>query len=123
MLHYLLHNCQMTTVTPNSYTPKRMSLPLSAQDQLDLALIRDSIEHASILTDEPQPGRMSDAALIHAVFEIGLRHAREEADAAGYAALASDPEWIANQAAQRANRRTTGVLADPASLDEGAREA
>jgi hypothetical protein len=76
---------------------RRSSLPLTAQDEADLALIRSSEElraafagllagsdARALLHDSP-----SEAALLHAVFALGLARIREEVDAAGYAELAA----------------------------------
>lgn len=81
--------------------PKRLSLPLSAQDITDLELIRGSAQHLSAL-----PGRVSEQAseaeLVHAVFEAGLARVREAIELAGYRELANDKEYTNHRAQRRA---------------------
>ena len=71
--------------------PKRLSLPLSAQDIKHLEIIRGSAQHLSAL-----PGQLSEhasqAELVHAVFDAGLARVREAIEIAGYRELANDEE-------------------------------
>lgn len=80
--------------------PKRLSLPLSAQDIKDLELIRGSAQHLSAL-----PGRVSEQAseaeLVHAVFEAGLARVREAIELAGYRELANDEEYTNHRTQRR----------------------
>jgi hypothetical protein len=82
-------------------TPKRLSLPLSAQDIRDLELIRGSAQHLSAL-----PGgvseQASEAELVHAVFAAGLARVREAIELAGYRELANDEEYTNHRAQRRA---------------------
>jgi hypothetical protein len=80
---------------------KRQSVTLTARDLADLALLRNSPEaqRAVGATDS-----MSEAALLHTLVTHSLRQAREAAETAAYAALASDPEEIAIEGALRARR-------------------
>ncbi|GAA1212984.1 hypothetical protein [Rhodoglobus aureus] len=81
--------------------PKRLSLPLSAQDIRALELIRGSAQHLSAL-----PGRVSEQAseaeLVHAVFEAGLARVREAIELAAYRELANDEEYTNYRTQRRA---------------------
>lgn len=95
---------------------KRTSVPLTAKDVEDLAKLRSpgTLEYASLaeimheldlgdLADEP-----SEAAVLHALFTIGLKRAREAVLEHSYAQLAAsrDEEDEQMAAASRARRNT-----------------
>lgn len=95
---------------------RRPSLPLTERDERDLALLRASAprrEALSRLTGEPvtRPD-LSEATLLHAVFEAGLAAVREATEEAGYAELA------AQQGAEQAERRAEARRRRPAWADE-----
>jgi len=87
---------------------RRPSLPLTAQDESDLDLIRSSPNHRRAL--EQLGGdlagvteSLSEGALLHAVFEAGLEAVRLAAAEVGYAELAQQQRQDAG--AQRAESR------------------
>jgi hypothetical protein len=72
---------------------RRPSLPLTEQDERDLAMLREASEYREALTrisGEEFDERTSEGVLLHAVFEAGLQCVRESAERSGYAALAAD---------------------------------
>lgn len=83
---------------------RRSSLPLTERDEHDLALLRSSAPQRAALgrlSGEPlAPADLSEAALLHAVFEAGLAAVREASEDAAYAELA------AQQADEDTARRT-----------------
>lgn len=81
---------------------KRASIPLTAQDLEDLASISNSPAAPDALNMDPHA---SEAAILHTVFELGVKRAQELLDEVGYAQLAADPEREAYQRAARARRR------------------
>jgi hypothetical protein len=90
---------------------RRPSLPLTAKDESDLNLIRTSPSHQRALEQlgADLPGgaeALSEAALLHAVFEAGLDAVRMAAAEAGYAELARQQaaEAVANRAENRRRR-------------------
>lgn len=87
---------------------RRPSLPLTARDVDDLAMLRTSPELrlalASLCPDEIRTGEVTESALLHAVWATGMAAVREKAEAAGYAALAASmttAETAENQAFAR----------------------
>lgn len=87
---------------------RRPSLPLSAQDERDLALLSSSSLHRDALvrlSGEDLDDDVSEAALLHAVFEVGLTAIREATEEAGYAQLASDQAVAAIEHRAEARRR------------------
>jgi hypothetical protein len=88
----VLHNVLM--VTRLSERPvRRSTLPLTAHDLADLDRLRNpgpGREALGHLTsgDLPQ-GDLSESALLHAVFEAGLRAIRERVEELGYAEMAA----------------------------------
>ncbi len=95
---------------------RRPSLPLTERDEQDLALLRVSApqrEALGRLTGEPVAhGDVSEAVLIHAVFEAGLAAVREATEEAGYAELA------AQQMGEVAVRRAESRRRRPAWADD-----
>lgn len=75
--------------------PTRKSLPLTERDLADLSTLRGSPEHLAALADatgtELETGA-SEAALLHAVWEAGMRSVREHLEDAAYAEMAANPD-------------------------------
>lgn len=92
--------CGMSTIT-------RKSLPLSARDMADLEKLRASSRHQAALSElagEEVTGNSSEAAILHAVYEAGLRAVRREVEAAGYQQIASEYDLAARKAVARRRR-------------------
>ncbi|MGL5851516.1 MAG: hypothetical protein ACRCZD_12110 [Phycicoccus sp.] len=72
---------------------RRPSLPLTEQNDADLALIRTSPAHRRALAEvgglPDDIDAPSESALLHAVFEAGLSAVHQSAAEAGYAELAA----------------------------------
>ncbi|MDP1720225.1 MAG: hypothetical protein Q8L08_04405 [Candidatus Nanopelagicaceae bacterium] len=72
---------------------RRTSLPLTEQNERDLSKIRESPSYQIAL--EQLSGtrivkvKMSEAALLHAIFEAGIAAVRQKAELASYAEIAS----------------------------------
>lgn len=81
---------------------KRASIPLTLQNIEDLAAISGSPYAPEALDID---GSMSEAALIHRLFELGVKHAHEALDEIGYAELAKDPEHLEFHRIAKARRR------------------
>lgn len=85
----------------------RKSLPLSAKDLDDIARLRDSAAHRSALShlvDADVPGDTSEASLLHAVLEAGLRAVHQQVEEEGYAQIAADADVSARRASARRRR-------------------
>jgi len=98
---------------------RRSSLPLTEQDDLALTRIRTSEIYAAALRALAAPSggdipvsELSEAALLHAVFEAGLDAIRLGAQEAGYALLAHE------RAASAPERRTESRRRPPSWADE-----
>lgn len=81
---------------------KRTSITLTQQDLEDLAAITGSAEAPLVLDVDMS---MSEAAVLHRVFQLGVKHAYELLDERGYAQLAQDPERAEFQRIAKARRR------------------
>jgi hypothetical protein len=71
----------------------RKSLPLTARDLLDLEIMRRSVAHREALTElsrEELDESSSEAAVIHAVWEAGMKAVAEQVEEAGYSQIAAD---------------------------------
>lgn len=88
--------------TPTGRTIRRLPVPLTERDEADLALIRSSPEAQRAIGATEG---MSDAALVHALVAYAASRAREVAEEAAYAALATDPEHQEFEAALRRRGR------------------
>jgi hypothetical protein len=89
---------------------RRPSLPLTEQDERDLARLRDSSPYRqalSRLSGEEFDARTSEGVFLHAIFEAGLNSVRSAAEEVGYAILADDQE-------EQADRRTIARRRPPA---------
>ena len=85
----------------------RKSLPLSAKDLEDIAKLRGSAAHRSALShliDTDVSGDTSEASLLHAVLEAGLRAVQQQVEEEGYAQIAADIDVSARQASARRRR-------------------
>ena len=78
-----------------SRLPRRLSLPLSAQDIKDLELIRGFEQRRSALPERVSE-HTSEAELVHAVFEARLARVREAIELAGYRELYAGPDLRGN---------------------------
>ncbi|MEO7016391.1 MAG: hypothetical protein ABI130_03405 [Leifsonia sp.] len=85
--------------SPGAFQPKRLTVSLTARDRADLELIRNSPEWREVLPDHPSDP--SDAALVHSLFEFGVRAVRASAEERGYAALAEDSEYLEYRSVRR----------------------
>lgn len=89
---------------------RRPSLPLTEQDEHELELIRASPSYRSALANlSGEVGDaavdLSEAALLHAVFEAGLDAVRLAAQEVGYSALAVERSEDAEARRPSARRR------------------
>lgn len=88
----------------------RKSLPLSEQDLIDIARLREETperEALSELAGVVIAESVAEAALLRMIFEAGLRAIREKAEERGYASAAEDrrASGEADEARQVARRR------------------
>lgn len=81
---------------------KRASIGLTVHDIENLAAISESPFAPEALNID---GSMSEAALIHRLFELGVKHAKDALNEIGYAELAQDPEREEYDRVARARRR------------------
>lgn len=97
---------------------RRPSLPLTALDEAELALLRESDDHrralAMLVPGGPSPvEQVTEAVLLHAIFEAGLAAVRSRAEDEGYRQLADG--YAADGAARRQmSRRRAPRWADEA---------
>lgn len=85
----------------------RKSLPLTDGDLEELEQLRSSPERRSALArlaGAELSGSTSEARLLHAIFEAGLRAVRELAEDEGYAELARQQDPAARQGTARRRR-------------------
>ena len=83
---------------------RRLPVPLTQQDEVELAESKTLIQRMLNLGDSP-----SDAALVHAVFDLGMQQVREARRDAAYEALAATYN---DDAARRVARRRRPLSAD-----------
>ena len=86
----------MTTVS----RPVRKSLPLTARDLRNLETMRRSLAHREALTElsrEDLDESSSEAAVIHAVWEAGMKAVAEEVEEAGYSQIAAEMDVAARK--------------------------
>ncbi len=101
----------------NQTVVRRPSLPLTAADEVDLALLKQSRPYQQALArlssqDLPE-GAVTESVLLHAVFEAGLAAVRHLAQSDGYAQLAA--EFAAEESTRRRlSRRRRPAWADDA---------
>ena len=85
----------------------RKSLPLSARDLEDLAKLRGSEAHRAALSHlvgSEVGGDTSEASLLHAVLEAGMRAVQQQVEEQGYAQIAAEMDVTARQASARRRR-------------------
>jgi hypothetical protein len=87
---------------------RRLPVPLTERDEYELAVLRSEyqplIQQMLGVPDSP-----SDAALVHAVFDLGLQQIREARRNAAYAALAATYD---DRTSRRVARRRRPLSAD-----------
>lgn len=101
----------------NQPVVRRPSLPLTAQDEADLDVLRDSPAHRRALSQlspaAPDAATdLTEGALLHAVLQAGIAAIRAHAEAEGYQQLA------AQYAADTQRRRATARRRRPVWADE-----
>jgi signal transduction histidine kinase len=113
-LQKVRHNVCMVTRL-NERPVRRSTLPLTTRDLADLASLRDpgpareTLGH--LAPGGLPPGDLTESALLHAVFEVGLRAIRERAEELSYAADAASYE------AEDAERRRIARRRPPSRED------
>ena len=101
----------------NQTVVRRPSLPLTAADEADLMLLKESPSYQQALArlssqDLPEGG-VKESVLLHAVFEAGLSAVRQLAESDGYEQLSA--EYAADDATRRRlSRRRRAAWADEA---------
>lgn len=115
MPHYVQHFGDMGYRMKQSVV-RRPSLPLTAEDEADLALLRDSASHRHALVQLTQldlhdAEQVRESVLLHAVFEAGLAAIRHVAEAEGYQQLAAEYEQ-SDAERRRLSRRRPPAWAD-----------
>lgn len=88
-------------------TAARKSLPLTMRDLEDLAKLRGSAAHRAALAQlvEAEVGdEASEASLLHAVLEAGMRAVRHQVEESGYAQIAAEMNPARRQASARRRR-------------------
>ncbi len=96
---------------------RRPSQPLTAADEADLALLKESAPYLQALSrlagQGLSEGEVTESVLLHAIFEAGLAAVRQLAESDGYGQVAV--EYIADEAARRRlSRRRRPAWADEA---------
>jgi hypothetical protein len=95
---------------PAKAEKRRLSLPLTPEDEIELAALKTEPRRealASLLGVRTE--FTSDAALVHAIFDLGLQRVREAQLDAGYAELAKS---YADAEARQIARRRRPLTAD-----------
>ncbi|MSW83029.1 MAG: hypothetical protein F2840_18045 [Actinobacteria bacterium] len=97
---------------------RRPSVPLTAKDEAELALLRTSptfrkaLEHLAP-TGPSAVEAVSEAVLLHSVLEAGLAAIRAMAEADGYAEIAVQYAGQAEQRRRMSRRRTPTWIDEP----------
>lgn len=87
--------------------PTRKSLPLTSRDLSDLGTLRGSASHRVALSDlagEVVTEGSSDAAVLHAVWEAGIKAVRDRVEDEGYTEMAKTRDVRTDRAAARRRR-------------------
>lgn len=95
----------MATPTPPVV---RRSLPLNERDLAGIERLRGSEQHRAALarySSAPVTASSSEAAVLHAIMEAGLRAIREQVEEQGYTQIASRQDYDRQAVARR--RRPT----------------
>ncbi|MFT4011090.1 MAG: hypothetical protein QM655_13725 [Nocardioidaceae bacterium] len=85
----------------------RKSLPLTERDLADIERLRTSQAHQAAiasLAEVSVADNTSDASILHALLEIGLRAVRERVELEGYELMAQDQDAAKRQASARRRR-------------------
>lgn len=86
---------------------RRSSLPLTERNDSELAKLRGSEPHRKMLAELSEvssfPADVSEAVLLHSLFEIGLKAVQDGLELQGYRQLAA--EQLATAAASRSFAR------------------
>ncbi len=91
----------------------RKSLPMTDRDLRDLDVVRRSVAHRAALSSlsrEVVDEDSSEAAVLHAIMEAGMKAVTEQIEEAGYAQIAAEMDTPARKAVARRRR--------PAWVDE-----
>lgn len=93
--------------TVDSQRGTRKSLPLSERDLRDLAVLRGSTAHRAALSrlaHSEVTEASSEAAMLHAVLEAGIKAVQELVESEGYAQIAAEDAAEERQAVARRRR-------------------
>lgn len=85
----------------------RKSLPLSERDLRDIAKLRGSMAHRAALSQlsaEVVTESTSEAAVLHAIVEAGIKAVTEQVEQEGYAQIAAEMTAADRQAVARRRR-------------------
>jgi hypothetical protein len=92
---------------------RRQSLPLTAQDETDLAALRESpalLDSLARLASSSSPieATVSEALLLHSLLQVGLATVHADAAAEGYAQLSAEYAESAHERRAMSRRRSPG---------------
>jgi len=90
-----------------AWRPTRKSLPLTDGDLRHLAVLRDSPTHRAVLADligAPLSDTCSEATLLHAIWEAGVKAVQDRVEDEGYAQMAGERELAERKATARRRR-------------------
>jgi hypothetical protein len=91
----------------SAWRPSRKSLPLTEGDLRDLSVLRESATHRAVLADltgAPLSDTSSEAAVLHAIWEAGVKAVLERVEDEGYAQLAAQRDLADRKATARRRR-------------------
>jgi len=114
---WLVQQYQAMSSRMSGHVVRRPSLPLTAQDESDLALLRSSPAFRQALAElspsAPSPvEQVSESVLLHAVFRAGLSVVLASAEDEGYAELAIEYADRAGNRRQLSRRRSPAWVAE-----------
>lgn len=97
---------------------RRPNVPLTAQDEADLALLRSSTAHLQALARltpgfSPVEQQLSEALLLHCVLAAGFEALRRSVEAAGYEELGAQYAEQGEQRRRIARRRSPAWAQEP----------
>lgn len=109
MTQTVSHNPRVTT-RMSAPVVRRPNVPLTAQDEEDLALLRSSAPHREALARlapgvSPVEQALSESLLLHCVLAAGFEAIRRLAEESGYEGLAAQYAEEAHQRRSMARRR------------------
>lgn len=99
-------------VDTRTEAPRRLSMPLTARDQRDLKVLRNSPTGLSQLPGGVAPDS-SEAKLVHAVFEEGMRVLKEQALEAAYAEMGAETRERSQRRREQIAGRRRGAAGLP----------